>query len=130
MELKLIEKELLIKSLNNNDDGLILTHGGFINNCGLSKGEIELLNNLAIEMKNNKTAIVLNNKVFSPYVTGYDGGIALAGIQISAIYNTVENQNLRKAYEIGRTDSRISEREGKYYDTFDEWFYGQQLELI
>ena len=31
-------------------------------------------------------------------------------------------EDLRKAYEIGRTDARISEREGIYYNTFDEWF--------
>ncbi|MFW5847448.1 MAG: hypothetical protein ACOCVF_00820 [bacterium] len=30
---------------------------------------------------------------------------------------------LRKAYEIGRSDARISEREGKYYDRFDDFFF-------
>lgn len=31
-------------------------------------------------------------------------------------------ETLRKAYELGRTDSKISERDGKYYDTFDQWY--------
>ena len=29
--------------------------------------------------------------------------------------------DMRKAYKLGRVDSRISERDGTYYDTFDEF---------
>lgn len=31
-------------------------------------------------------------------------------------------EDMRKAYEVGRTDSRMSDREGRYVDCFDEFF--------
>ena len=43
-------------------------------------------------------------------------------LDIPVVIRSFSIEDLRKAYEIGRTDARISEREGKYYDTFDEWF--------
>ena len=82
MSTKEIEKELLIKA-SKKDVKYILTHSGFVNNCTLSKGECELLNNLSHEMQNNDIAFVIDNKVFSPYITGYNGGYVLAGIKIS-----------------------------------------------
>jgi hypothetical protein len=33
-----------------------------------------------------------------------------------------EKERLYKAYLIGRTDANISEKEGKYIDTFEQWF--------
>ena len=84
MELKTIEKELLIKAVKK-DVSYILTHGGFINNCELSKGEHELLNNLAYEIKEKDIAIVIDNKAFTPYITGYNGSYTLAGIKISTV---------------------------------------------
>jgi hypothetical protein len=86
MELKTIEKELLIKAAKKNVKN-ILTHGGFVNNCNLSDGDRKLLRNLSAEIKENDIAIIIEDKVFTPYIAGYNGGDALAGIKISkAIY--------------------------------------------
>jgi hypothetical protein len=45
-----------------------------------------------------------------------------SALQQPVLIRSFSIEDLRKAYEIGRTDARISEREGRYYDTFDEWF--------
>ena len=84
MEIKEIEKELLIKASKKNLR-YILTHGGFINNCNLSKSEYMLLNNLAHEIQDNNIVILIEDMAFSPYITGYNGGYVLAGIKISTV---------------------------------------------
>lgn len=82
MELKEIEKELLLKGAEK-EVKYILTHGGFVNNTEMTKGELQLLNDLANRLNDTDTAIVIDNFVFGVYVTGYNGGNALAGIKIS-----------------------------------------------
>lgn len=84
MELKTIEKELLIKA-SEKQVSYILTHDGFINNCELTKGERELLNELVKEMEDKDIAVVIGDKVFSLYVTSYNGGHTTAGIKISKV---------------------------------------------
>jgi len=82
MELKEIERELLLKGAEK-EVKYILTHGGFINNTEMTKGELQLLNDLANRLNDTDTAIVIDNFIFGVYATGYNGGIALAGIKIS-----------------------------------------------
>lgn len=82
MELKEIERELLLKGAEK-EVKYILTHHGFINNTEMTKGELMLLDDLANRLNDTDTAIVIDNFVFGVYVTGYNGGNALAGIKIS-----------------------------------------------
>lgn len=41
--------------------------------------------------------------------------------EVKQIKNFMYEVDLRKAYELGRTDSRISDQRGRYCDTFDQW---------
>lgn len=84
MELKEIEKEILVKCATK-EVSYILTSNGFINNCGLTEGEIKLLHELAKELKQNDFAILLNGKIYTPYMTDYNNGYILAGIKIYSI---------------------------------------------
>lgn len=82
MKLKTIEKELLILA-SKKGVSYILTHSGFVNNYELSVGEHELLTDLVREMVDNDVAIVIGDKVFTPYITSYyDEGCVTAGIKI------------------------------------------------
>lgn len=67
----------------------ILTHPHFMNNCLLSKSDREYLDELAIWMKENDYVIELGpaGSIFSPYVSSYNGTIAVAGIKISTTIN-------------------------------------------
>lgn len=86
MELKDIEKELLVKATEK-EVKYILTHSGFINNCELTKGELQLLHDLANRFNDNDIAAVINNFVFTAYISSYNNETALAGIKISKAIN-------------------------------------------
>ncbi len=81
MKIKKVEKELLLRG---SEKGLsyILTHTGFNFNMELSDTEWKILSDLAIKITNTDSAIIINDLVFVPYWTGYNGGTALAGIKI------------------------------------------------
>ena len=82
MEVKQIEVELLLKGAERNVK-YILTHTGFINNTGMSAGELSLLGDLSKRLEETDTAIVVGDFVFSAYITGYNNGNTLAGIKIN-----------------------------------------------
>ena len=84
MELKNNVKEALIKA-SKKDVNYILTHGGFINNCDLSESEINLLHDLAKEINKKNIVIVIDDKAFTTYMSGYNGGYTIAGIKINSI---------------------------------------------
>tara|TARA_R110000803_G_C11910445_1_gene313175 strand:+ start:666 stop:926 length:261 start_codon:yes stop_codon:yes gene_type:complete len=86
MKLKEIEKELLVKGTEK-EVKYILTHFGFMNNCELTKGELQLLHDLANRLNDTDTAAVVNNFVFTAYISSYNGGTALAGIKINKAIN-------------------------------------------
>lgn len=82
MKVKQIEIELLLKGAKK-EVKYILTHSGFVNNTGMTKGEIDLLNDLANRLNDTDTVIVIDDYVFGVYVTGYNKSYALVGIKIS-----------------------------------------------
>lgn len=84
MELKTIQKELLIKATRKSIS-YILTDLRLINNCQFSKGEKELLHSLALEIYEKDITIIINDHAYYPYVTGYDGTYIIAGIKITNI---------------------------------------------
>lgn len=88
--LKETEKELLIKASQKNKvikNKVIYTHYVYVNNADLSNNELEILNNLVNEMVEKDFCVVLNGKVFYPYISEYSGGTALAGIRMGNVLN-------------------------------------------
>ena len=81
--MKLIN-ELLLKAHATGEEKILLHHG-FRNNCNLTLGEAEFLQNFAIELKNDNAVYILNDICFAPYITGYNSINVLAGIQIKKI---------------------------------------------
>lgn len=81
--MKLI-KELLLKAYATGETR-ILCHYGFVNNCNLSDGEAEYIQNFAIRLKNENAVYIINDICFMPLMTSYNGGIVLAGIEIKKV---------------------------------------------
>lgn len=81
--MKLIN-ELLLKA-HATGETKILCHYGFRNNCNLTQGEAEFLQNFAIELKEENAVYITNDICFAPFITGYNGSNVLAGIEIKKI---------------------------------------------
>lgn len=82
MKLKKIERELLLKGLKKSVK-CILTHNGFISDAEMTEVELSLLDDLANKLNETDTSVVIGDFVFCAYITGYDGGEAVAGIKIN-----------------------------------------------
>ena len=82
--LKTIEYELLEKAVKENLS-VINTHRGMSNHLEFSKGELEILNELANRIFLDDLTIVINNKAFTPFISNYNGSNTLVGLKITTI---------------------------------------------